>query len=175
MKKWKRITALALTVALAAGLLSGCGGAASSASAPSPSSAAASTSETGAGEAADWTSPYSEPVAVTIGRGGSTINWPDGEDFENNAFTSWIEDTMNIDVESAFYLTDGNDLRQQITLSIASGELPDIMIINDRLQLQQLINADLIADLTDVCFSSEYASFSMHMSSLPVRLKNDSR
>ena len=95
MKKWKRITALALTVALAAGLLSGCGGAASSASAPSPSSAAASTSETGAGEAADWTSPYSEPVAVTIGRGGSTINWPDGEDFENNAFTSWIEDTMN--------------------------------------------------------------------------------
>ena len=100
MKKWKRITALALTVALAAGLLSGCGGAASSASAPSPSSAAASTSETGAGEAADWTSPYSEPVAVTIGRGGSTINWPDGEDFENNAFTSWIEDTMNIDVSS---------------------------------------------------------------------------
>lgn len=156
MKKWKRITALALTVALAAGLLSGCGGAASSASAPSPSSAAASTSETGAGEAADWTSPYSEPVAVTIGRGGSTINWPDGEDFENNAFTSWIEDTMNIDVESAFYLTDGNDLRQQITLSIASGELPDIMIINDRLQLQQLINADLIADLTDVY--EEYAS-----------------
>lgn len=156
MKNWKRVTALALTLALAAGLLAGCGsGASSSAPASTPSSTAAS-ADTATAAPGDWTEPYSEPVTVSVGRGGGTIAWPEGEDIENNAFNKWIKDTMNIDVKSAYYLTDGNDLKQQITLSIASGELPDIMIINDPLQLQQLINADMIADLTDVY--EEYAS-----------------
>ena len=138
---------------MAAGMLTSCASSSAPTSTPSNTEALSSA---GTEDSADWTTPYSEPVTVSIGRGGGTIAWPEGEDIENNAFNTWIKDAMNIEVKSAFFLTDGNDLKQQIALSIAGGDIPDIMIINDPLQLQQLINAGMITDLTDVY--EEYAS-----------------
>jgi putative aldouronate transport system substrate-binding protein len=104
-----------------------------------------------------WKEKYSEPVRVTIGRGGSLIAWPAAVDFENNAYTKYLREMMNIDIKTGFFVGDSEGYFQRITISIASNDLPDIMILaNNRLQLDQLIEADMVEDLTDAY--RQYAS-----------------
>ena len=91
---------------------------------------------------------YEEPVTVTIGRTANLgMDWPDGDSWEDNFCTQWLLDNMNINVEFA-YLVDNSD--ERLTLAIVAGEIPDIVVFQQRNTLRQLIENDLIADLTDV-------------------------
>jgi putative aldouronate transport system substrate-binding protein len=72
---------------------------------------------------------------------------PAGDTPENNQFTRYVKDTLNIDV-TYLWTAATADYDQKVNLSIASNDLPDAMVVN-LAQFNQLAKADQIADLTD--------------------------
>ena len=96
----------------------------------------------------DWTTRYSEPVTVSIGRSGRAVtDFGPGEDIENNAYNRWIREKYNIIVKSAFYLPEADYIRR-VTLAIASSDIPDILQLNNALQLNELMESGMVEDLT---------------------------
>ncbi len=101
----------------------------------------------------EWrnTDPYSPmPQTVTVrlvkgGQEGSSL-LPAGESVEDNRALRYIEATLNIDVVFDWVSTSDSYL-DKLNLTITSGQIPDIMIVNP-VQLQQLTEANAIEDLT---------------------------
>lgn len=92
--------------------------------------------------------PYEQTVTLTkgatvLGTGGL----PSGDDFGNNVFTRYLKNTQNIDIEIAWSV-DSSTYDSKVALCITSQTLPDILVVN-RSVFKQLVENDLIADLTD--------------------------
>ena len=88
-------------------------------------------------------------LVVTIGQ--QTLDnskLPQGDSYENNAYRRLIEKEMNVDLKSEFE-ANGEEYDRQVSLAIASGEIPDIMVVNHD-QLVELAQNDLIEDLSDI-------------------------
>ena len=99
---------------------------------------------------------YEEPLICHMGR--STIanpKFPEGDTYENNAYTRYLLERLNIQVVNDFE-ANGADYDRQVSLAIASGELPDVMRIGSKDILDELVENDLVADLTEVY--DQYAS-----------------
>lgn len=79
---------------------------------------------------------------------------PEGDSYADNAYRRLIKKELGVSVESAFE-ANGDDYTRQVALAIASGDLPDVMVVS-RDEMEELANNDLIADLTDVY--EKYAS-----------------
>lgn len=93
---------------------------------------------------------YEETVICNMGR--STIanpRLPEGNTYEDNAYTRYLKERLNIEVKDAFE-ANGEDYDRQVSLAIASGELPDIMRVGSKDVLDELVENDLIEDLTEV-------------------------
>ena len=69
---------------------------------------------------------------------------------ENNAYTRYLKEVLNVQNENAFEAISGPDYNQKVSTAIASGNIPDIMHVADYETLVDLVESDLIADLTDV-------------------------
>ncbi|WP_461203568.1 extracellular solute-binding protein [Enterococcus sp. N342-3-1-2] len=94
-------------------------------------------------------------VIITIGRQTApNSKLPEGDTYGDNAYTRLIKERLGIELESAFE-AHGEDYDRQVSLAIASGELPDTMIVGSRDELEELVNNDLVEDLTEVF--DEYA------------------
>lgn len=93
--------------------------------------------------------PYAEPITMTIGRTTmpSTLDLPNGDDMENNKYLKYIEEKLGVKV-TYDWLVDSSTYNQKVNLAITSGDLPDVMIVSSKSQLMQLVENDLIADLT---------------------------
>ncbi|WP_345740804.1 extracellular solute-binding protein [Metabacillus endolithicus] len=140
MKK-RLFTFLSLLLVIAS--LSACMGKDTSSTEPNETK---STSE----ENIDPLGSFSEPVEISIGRGIDPNYQFDGEDTpENNVYTRWLEDQYNIVTKHEWEATAGEDYEQKVSLSIASNDIPDAMVVNET-QLKQMIKAGQLADLTDV-------------------------
>lgn len=101
---------------------------------------------------------YSETLVCGMGR--STIanpKMPDGDTYENNAYTRYLKDKLNVEVKDEFE-ANGADYDRQVSLAIASGELPDVLQIGSKDLLDELVENDLVADLTEVyeTYASDY-------------------
>lgn len=89
-------------------------------------------------------------TVITIGRQTApNSKLPEGDSYSNNAYTRLIQERLGIELESAFE-AHGEDYDRQVSLAIASGELPDTMIVGSRDELEELVNNDLVEDLTEV-------------------------
>lgn len=113
--------------------------------------AAAITLLAGCGKNTDGQSSPEErkPLAVTFGRvTTSNPKFPEGDSYEDNAYTRYVTEKLNIKVVNAFEAS-GEDYNRQISLAIASGDLPDIMRVGKD-ELDELVENDLVADITDV-------------------------
>lgn len=100
---------------------------------------------------------YSELVTYTLGKNTPTSpRLPEGDTYENNAYTRYLKEKYNIQNKNMFEAPNGEAYNQQISMAIVSGEIPDIMVVHDYNQLKQLVDNDLIADLTEVF--EQYAS-----------------
>jgi putative aldouronate transport system substrate-binding protein len=73
---------------------------------------------------------------------------PAGDTPENNQFTRYVKDTLNVDVQYLWTSSTG-DYDGKVNLTIASNDLPDAMVVN-LAQFTELVKADQIADLTDM-------------------------
>lgn len=110
--------------------------------------------------------PYPETVKVTMGRETvRPLELPDGDDQENNKYIKYIEDKLNLDI-SYDWIADSNVYAEKVNLAIASGQIPDIMYVNSQSQLKQLVDNELIEDLTDYMepyfsddFNKRYADY----------------
>jgi putative aldouronate transport system substrate-binding protein len=102
-----------------------------------------------------WKEKYPQPVTVYVGRDPGAPAYPAGVDYENNAWTKYIRDAYNIIVKAQF-LVSGDDFRQRVTLAIASDDLPDLLLLGDRAQLNQLMISGMAEDLTGLF--DQYAS-----------------
>ncbi|WP_026560876.1 extracellular solute-binding protein [Bacillus sp. J37] len=93
---------------------------------------------------------FSEPVEISIGRGIDPNYKFEGDDTpEDNVYTRWLEDQYNIVTKHEWEATTGEDYEQKVSLSIASNDIPDAMVVNET-QLKQMIKAGQLADLTEV-------------------------
>lgn len=109
----------------------------------------------------DWRStdpyaPYPETVTVTMVKGGQegASLLPEGETIEDNRAIQYIEDTLNIDITYT-WVVPSDSFGDKLNLSIASGEVPDVMIVNP-IQLQQLTAAGVIEEMTP--YFEQYAN-----------------
>ncbi|GGH51197.1 hypothetical protein GCM10008014_16810 [Paenibacillus silvae] len=137
----KRLAVLSMS-AMMVTVLAACGG-----STEAPTAEDAGKYEVNPGEPF---SAYKDEISVTMGR-VTTANpkLPAGDTYENNAYTRLVKDTFNAKITDQFE-ANGEDYSRQVSLAIASGELPDMMRVDSKDELKELVDNDLIEDLTAV-------------------------
>ena len=94
--------------------------------------------------------PADPPVTVTGSRRGPW-EFPDGDDIENSPFTRLNAAVTGINWKLAFNWTDNEaEVLQKYNLAIASNELPDFMETVPLQVYSELLENDLLEDITDV-------------------------
>lgn len=93
---------------------------------------------------------YPEQLTYTLGKlsGANNSNLPDGETYENNAYTRLLNERLNVQNQDVFEAMD-EQYTDSVAMVIAQNDLPDVMIVEDLDELQYLVDNDMIADLTD--------------------------
>jgi len=175
MKQTKRSSWFAATLVLLLMVVSACSGTGGggkengSASPPatgsgsgSPSAEASESappSEASQPEAIDPLGKYDPPIEITTVRiVNDTYKYAEGDSIDNNVWTRTLKDKLGITVKNEWVVSGdapGGQGEQKMNVSIASGDLPDFIPVNAR-QLKQLVEADLLMDLSDVY--EKYAS-----------------
>ena len=102
---------------------------------------------------------YPEEVIYTLGKmtGMNNSNLPKGDTYEDNGYTRYLKKQLNIQNKDVFEAGENDNYQETVSMTIASRELPDVMVVNDMEMLQLLVDNDLIEDLTQVyedCTSS---------------------
>lgn len=93
--------------------------------------------------------PYEKTVTLTKGTTVlATGGLPSGDDYANNVFTRYLEKTQNIKID-VLWSVDSSTYASKVALSIANDTIPDMMIVN-RSTFKQMVDNDLLADLTEV-------------------------
>ena len=100
---------------------------------------------------------YDETVIYTTGylltdQGADTLK---GTPYENdtpsnNAYTRYLLDVLNVQNENLFESKAGDDYNQKVSLSLANQDIPDIFFIDDYSIFTEMVEADMLEDLTEV-------------------------
>jgi len=93
---------------------------------------------------------YDETLTYTVGKvipGNPKL--PDGDTYEDNDYTEYLKEVLNIQNVNDFEAQSGDNYDQRVSMAIATEDLPDIMVVGLE-TLHQLVENDLIADLTEV-------------------------
>lgn len=99
---------------------------------------------------------YEEEVTITLGRQTlQNAKLPDGDTYEDNAYTRLVKDVYNIKLVDEFEAS-GDDYGRQVSLALSAGEIPDMMKVATYDELKELYENDMIADLSGVY--EDYAS-----------------
>lgn len=99
---------------------------------------------------------YEEEVTITLGRQTlQNTKLPDGDTYEDNAYTRLVKDVYNIKIIDEFEAS-GDDYDRQVSLALSAGEIPDMMKVSTYDELKELYENDMIADLSQVY--EDYAS-----------------
>lgn len=97
---------------------------------------------------------YDEPIEISFARpmtSTATIDEsnPKMKSYTENIWMTTFKDALNIDVTYDWISTDSDSNEAKWGAAIASGNLPDAGIVSDAVY-QQLLEADMIADMTDI-------------------------
>lgn len=166
----KRIISTGISAVLIGGLLlTACGGnrlevSTSSASGSSETGSSVEKNSSVAAEHVDPFGKYDPSVKMTFARtvdndlNDNILPKTPGETIESNRWLDLYSKDLGIDINYAWTVRGGlNDdaYTQKLNVTIASGDLPDVLIVN-RTQLKQLAESDMIADMTE--YYDKYAS-----------------
>lgn len=100
------------------------------------------------GEEVDIWAAYEEPVQITTALvENAGIQWHDGDTYDDNPWYREYKERFNIEVTNKWIVS--SDYSTKLNLSIADGDLPDVFFCSAD-QFQQLYEANMIQDLTDV-------------------------
>lgn len=94
---------------------------------------------------------YPETITYTLGKisGANNSNMPEGDTYENNAFTRYLKEKINVQNKDVFEESDVN-YNNMVAMAISENNIPDIMVIDNYDYLKLLVEKDMIEDLTDV-------------------------
>lgn len=95
---------------------------------------------------------FPKPVDVHIGMvvDPTDKTLPAGDSVGNNQYTRYLKEKYNINVIVDWTAATGNDFKQKVSLTIASGKLPDGMVVDDRSFMTKAASSDLLYDITDL-------------------------
>lgn len=95
---------------------------------------------------------FPEPVDVHIGMvvDPTDKTLPAGDSVGNNQYTRYLKEKYNINVIVDWTAATGNDFKQKVSLTIASGKLPDGMVVDDRSFMTKAASSGLLYDITDL-------------------------
>ncbi|WP_135555067.1 extracellular solute-binding protein [Paenibacillus cymbidii] len=151
----RKIGGAALTTLLATAMAAtGCSSSKESDQSASPSAIASATpSASGAVSAVPKADgplgKYSPPITVsTVRKFNSGSKFLPGESWDNNIYTNELKNQLGIEMKN-LWIVDDQQYPKKLNVSMVSGDLPDVFEVNLQ-QLQLLIDAGQIADLTDL-------------------------
>lgn len=146
-KYLKKVVSAALIGTLVVSAVSGCG---NSEKESTDSKKTGENSEAWEKAATDPFAPYPELVTYTLGKDTqASPNFPEGDSYENNGYTRYLKNKLNVQNKNEFEAQGGDDYDRKVSLAITSGELPDIMTVSNIATLKQLVENDLVEDLTE--------------------------
>lgn len=93
---------------------------------------------------------YPETISYTLGKQISVnnSNMPEGDTYENNAYTRYLLEKLNIKNINAFEAMD-EEYDTEVSMAVSMEDIPDIMVVNNYEDLVDLVEKGLVADLTD--------------------------
>lgn len=93
---------------------------------------------------------YPELVTYTLGQmsGANNSNLPEGDTYEDNAYTRYLRKMLNIQNDNV-YMESDDRYSEFVNVIVKDQTLPDVMVVSDRETLKELVENDLIEDLTD--------------------------
>lgn len=184
MKLWKKILALGLGASLVIGV-AGCGadggtqGSTDAAESQSVAEEAEAPEEAGTDTATDTAADTGADAADPFGKYEETIDLHfvrrmdetidkliedrPSLSMEDNFWLDTYRDELGINVVYDWIVKGYDEYIQKINVTIANGELPDILVVN-KTQVKQLQEADLITDMTDIYeqYAADYTKEVMH-------------
>lgn len=94
---------------------------------------------------------YPELVTYTLGQmsGANNSNLPEGNTYEDNAYTRYLRKMLNIQNESV-YMEREERYDEYVNILVKDHTLPDVLVVSDRETLHELVENDLVENLTDV-------------------------
>lgn len=94
---------------------------------------------------------YPELVTYTLGqmKGTNNSNLPEGQTYEDNAYTRYLKKTLNVQNKNNFMESEER-YDEALNILVKDRNLPDIFLVSDRETLEELVENDLIEDLTEV-------------------------
>lgn len=161
----RKAVSLAMAISMTAALFTACG---SQNSTDSSESSAQSTTSSSAGSSVsankDPLGKYDPAIDISFVRGidddlaANILPKTPGETLEDNRWTKLYKDELGINVNYAWTVK-GNETSdaylQKINVTLASGELPDVVLVNPS-QLKQLVDSEMVEDMTQ--YYNDYAS-----------------
>ena len=94
---------------------------------------------------------YPETITYTLGKiiGANNSNMPGGDTYENNAYTRYLKEKINVQNKDSFE-AQGINYNNMVAMAISEENIPDIMFVDNYDYLKLLVEKDMIEDLTDV-------------------------
>lgn len=93
---------------------------------------------------------YPETIEYILGKMTSinNSNMPENDTYTDNAYTRYIKSVINVQNVDAFEAND-SQYDTNVSMAISMGSLPDIMVVSSQDEVEQLVGAGLIEDLTE--------------------------
>jgi len=109
---------------------------------------------------ADPFGKYEQTITLKYGKevDPTDKSLPAGDTPENNQYSRYVKDNLNIDTKVTWQAATGTNYEQKVNLAISSNDLPDALVVKDT-QLRAMVKAGQLEDLTDVF--NRYASPAM--------------
>ena len=96
------------------------------------------------------------PAVINVGRSvDPNQGYVNGDTIDDNLWYREYLTRLNIDVENEWTVMT-SEYNTRLNLAIASGDIPDVIMLNNQTQLRTLVEAGMVADITDAY--EEYAS-----------------
>lgn len=150
----KMSSSLLLVSALALGACSNSGNGGKD---PSPSNQPPATGENTAPVTTGPLDKYDPPIEVTTVRAvNQAFKYDQGKSIDNNIWTDIFKEQYGINVKN-MWVVDESQYRQKLNISIASGDIPDFMVVNKE-ELLRLSEEGQLEDLTTLLeqYGSDY-------------------
>ena len=93
---------------------------------------------------------YPETIEYTLGKMTSVnnSNMPENDTYTDNAYTRYIKSVINVQNVVAFEAND-SQYDTNVSMAISMGSVPDMMVVSSQDEVEQLVGAGLIEDLTE--------------------------
>ncbi|HEY5583272.1 MAG TPA: extracellular solute-binding protein [Ruminiclostridium sp.] len=110
---------------------------------------------------------FEKPVDVHIGMSVDPTDktLPAGDKAGSNQYTKYLKDNYNINIIVDWTAGSGNDYNQKVSLAIASGKLPDGLVVNDRTYMTKAASSGLLYDISSLFKQYQSAQVKLIMAS----------